>query len=142
MNTADKVCPVVFRDASMRQILAFEHPRAGVQLVKGRIEPGESAKAAALRELAEESGIADTGIVQDLGTWESGHNGYVWSLQLCAFPHQLPERWTHHCVEDGGYDFRFFWHDMSDAPGETWRPHYRRALEAIRERTRAFRWRG
>jgi len=34
MSTVDKVCPVVFRDASMRQILAFEHPRAGVQLVK------------------------------------------------------------------------------------------------------------
>ena len=41
MNTADKVCPVVFRDASMRQILAFEHPWAGVQLVKGP-KPGHT----------------------------------------------------------------------------------------------------
>ena len=47
MNTAEKACPVVFRDASMRQILAFEHPKKGVQLVKGFIEPGESARAAA-----------------------------------------------------------------------------------------------
>jgi len=48
MSTIDKVCPVVFRDASMRQILAFEHPRRGVQLVKGGVEPGESVRAAAL----------------------------------------------------------------------------------------------
>jgi len=142
MNTADKVCPIVFRDASMRQILAFEHPRAGVQLVKGYIEPGETVRAAALRELAEESGIADFGIAQDLGTFDSEHNGHVWSLQLCTFPQQLPETWTHHCAEDGGYDFRFFWYDVSQPPGEHWRPHYRRALHAIRERTRSLRWRG
>ena len=142
MSTVDKVCPVVFRDASMRQILAFEHPQTGLQLVKGFVEPGESVRAAALRELAEESGIADTGIAQDLGIWESGHRGYVWSLQLCTFPYQLPETWTHHCAEDGGYTFRFFWYDVNREPGENWRPHYRRALEAIRERTRALRWRG
>ena len=112
MSTIDKVCPVVFRDASMRQILAFEHPRRGVQLVKGGVEPGESVRAAALRELEEESGIGQSGVVADLGTWESGHHGHVWSLQLCTFPGRMPERWTHHCAEDGGYDFRFFWHDM------------------------------
>ena len=49
MSTVHKVCPVVFRDPSMRQILAFEHPRHGVQLVKGGVEPGESVRAAALR---------------------------------------------------------------------------------------------
>jgi len=142
MSTIDKVCPVVFRDASMQQILAFEHPRAGVQLVKGGIEPGESVRAAALRELAEESGIGDTAVLQDLGSFESGHHGHVWSLQLCAFPGRLPERWTHHNAEDGGYDFKFFWQDVNQDPGESWRPHYRRALEVIRERTRVFRWRG
>jgi len=142
MSTIDKVCPVVFRDAAMQQILAFEHPQAGVQFVKGGVEPGETIRAAALRELEEESGIADSGILQDLGTWESGHRGHVWSLQLCAFPPRLPETWTHHCVEDGGHRLRFFWHDVNQPPGSNWRPHYRRALEAIRERTRALRWRG
>ena len=142
MSAVSKVCPVVFRDASMQQILAFEHPRSGVQLVKGFIEPGESPRAAALRELQEESGIDNTGVVQDLGAFESGHRGHVWSLQLCTFPHKLPETWTHHCANDGGYDFRFFWHDVNQDPGDNWRPHYRRALEAIRERTRPFRWRG
>ena len=85
MNFADKACPVVFRDSSLQQILAFEHPKAGLQLVKGRIEPGENARAAALRELEEEAGIADTAIASDLGTWHSEHKGHIWSFQLCTF---------------------------------------------------------
>jgi 8-oxo-dGTP pyrophosphatase MutT (NUDIX family) len=144
MNAAHKACPVVFRDASMRQILAFEHPAAGLQLVKGRIEPGEDARAAALRELEEESGIAPTAtaIAADLGTWHSGHKDHVWSFHLCTFAPTLPERWTHLCEDDGGHEFKFFWHDVNEEPDEKWKPQYRRALEAIRDRTRALRWRG
>ena len=142
MRFADKVCPVVFRDASMRQILAFEHPQAGVQLVKGGIEPGENARAAALRELHEEAGISQTAIAEDLGTWNSGEQGHVWSLHLCTFTPTLPESWTHRCEDDGGHEFKFFWHDVNATTGEKWPPQYRRALEAIRERTRALRWRG
>lgn len=142
MTTAHKACPVLFRDASMQQILAFQHPQAGLQLVKGRIEPGENARAAALRELEEESGISGTGIVEDLGTWNSEHHGHVWSLQLCTFKPRLPDQWTHHCVDDGGFDFSFFWHDVNAEAGEGWAPQYRRALAAIRERTRTLKWRG
>jgi 8-oxo-dGTP pyrophosphatase MutT (NUDIX family) len=142
MNSADKACPVVFRDASMRQILAFEHPVEGVQLVKGKIEPGENARAAALRELQEEAGISETMIAEDLGTWESPYKGDIWSLHLCTFSPSLPERWTHLCDDDGGHEFKFFWHDVNETTDEKWAPQYRRALEAIRERTRALRWRG
>jgi 8-oxo-dGTP pyrophosphatase MutT (NUDIX family) len=144
MNFAHKACPVVFRDASMRQILAFEHPEAGLQLVKGRIEAGEDARAAALRELQEESGIAhtQTQIAEDLGTWQSGHKGHVWSFHLCTFAPTLPERWTHLCEDDGGHEFKFFWHDVNQEADEKWSPQYRRALQAIRDRTRALRWRG
>ena len=138
----DKVCPVVFRDSSLRHILAFEHPVAGVQLVKGGIEPGESVRDAALRELEEEAGIANTAIAQDLGTWNSDHRGHVWSLQLCTFTPTLPESWVHRCEDDGGHELKFFWHDVSRDPDESWRPQYRRALQTIRERTRDFRWRG
>ena len=142
MTLADKACPVVFRDSSMRHILAFEHPRAGLQIVKGRIEPGEAAPAAALRELAEESGIANTAIARALGVWHSAHKGHIWSLQLCTFAPALPESWTHYCEDDGGVDFRFFWHDLADQPSDRWRPQYRRALDEIRQRTRPLRWRG
>jgi 8-oxo-dGTP pyrophosphatase MutT (NUDIX family) len=144
MIAAHKACPVVFRDASMRQILAFEHPAAGLQLVKGRIEPGEDARAAALRELEEEAGIGPsaTAIAEDLGTWQSGHKDDVWSFHLCTFAPTLPERWTHVCEDDGGHEFKFFWHDVNEEADEKWMPQYRRALEAIRDRTRALRWRG
>jgi 8-oxo-dGTP pyrophosphatase MutT (NUDIX family) len=84
MQFANKACPVVFRDSSMRQILAFEHPTDGVQLVKGTIETGEDGRAAALRELHEEAGIANTSIAKDLGIWSSGYEGQVWSLHLCT----------------------------------------------------------
>ena len=141
MSLADKACPVVFRDSSLMQILAFEHPTAGLQLVKGGIERGENARVAALRELAEEAGISGLAIASDLGTWNSGHKGHIWSLQLCTFA-RLPDTWTHHCADDGGHDLRFFWHDVNGEPGERWRAQYRRALKAICERTRALRWRG
>lgn len=142
MNFADKACPVVFRDSSMRQILAFEHPEAGLQIVKGSIEPGENARAAALRELAEESGITGTDIARDLGTWNSEHDDHVWSLQLCTYAPTLPESWTHHCPDDGGQELRFFWHDFHAEPNDRWAPQFREALAAIRERTRPLRWRG
>jgi 8-oxo-dGTP pyrophosphatase MutT (NUDIX family) len=133
---------VVFRDSSMRQILAFEHPESGLQLVKGGIEPGEDARSAALRELEEESGISNVSIARDLGTWSSGHDGHVWSLQLCTYAPDLPASWTHHCVDDGGQDLTFFWHDVHGEPGSGWSEQHLRALAAIRERTRSLRWRG
>jgi 8-oxo-dGTP pyrophosphatase MutT (NUDIX family) len=119
----------------MRQILAFEHPDTGLQLVKGVIESGENAGAAALRELEEEAGIDDMSIAKDLGTWSSGHNGHVWSLQLCSYSPSLPETWTHE-------ERRFLWQDMHREPGQRWADQYQRALATIRERARALRWRG
>jgi len=86
MKLCGQGLPVVFRDSSLQQILAFEHPKAGRQLVKGRNRAGRKCPAPlALRELAEEAGIADMAIATDLGTWHSGHNGHIWSLQLCTF---------------------------------------------------------
>lgn len=60
----DKACPVVIRPE--RQILAFQHPRAGLQLVKGGVEPNEHPAKAAERELSEESGLILSAI-RDLG---------------------------------------------------------------------------
>lgn len=141
-SLADKACPVLFRDSSLRQILAFEHPEAGLQLVKGTIEAGEDPRAAALRELEEEAGISNIAIAGDLGTWNSGHNGHVWSLQLCTYSPHLPESWTHHCNDDGGHDLKFFWHEVNAEPSSAWHPQFRRAIATIRERARPLRWRG
>jgi 8-oxo-dGTP pyrophosphatase MutT (NUDIX family) len=48
-----KACPVVLRSLGDGEILAFEHPLAGWQLVKGTVEAGELPRDAAIRELYE-----------------------------------------------------------------------------------------
>jgi len=53
----EKVCPVVHQQVDgVLEVLAFRHPSAGNQFVKGTIEDGEPPPTAALRELREESG--------------------------------------------------------------------------------------
>ena len=71
---ANKVCPVILRSLGAgREILAFENPTPGYQIVKGTIEAGESIEAAAFRELAEETGITGVVIARHLGIWEAGY---------------------------------------------------------------------
>jgi 8-oxo-dGTP pyrophosphatase MutT (NUDIX family) len=129
----DKACSVVLCLAQRPRILLFRHPQAGVQLVKGSIERGETLAQAALRELAEESGIDDATIAQDLGCWESGHQGQVWSFQLCAVLEPLPERWSHQTLDDDGHVFDFFWAPLDDLPYDDCHPVFRRALGFLSE---------
>ncbi|TET97071.1 MAG: NUDIX domain-containing protein [Dehalococcoidia bacterium] len=50
------------------RVLVLRHPgRDEVRLPKGHVEKGESAQETALREVREESGYADLGILADLG---------------------------------------------------------------------------
>jgi 8-oxo-dGTP pyrophosphatase MutT (NUDIX family) len=126
-----KACPVLC-DSTASKIMAFRHPSAGIQLVKGSIEPGEHPADAALRELREESGIANAAVCQDLGLWDAQHDGQIWSFQLCSTSQSLPESWNHRCEDDGGLDLHFFWHDLNCEPSEHWHPVFRRALEFIR----------
>jgi 8-oxo-dGTP pyrophosphatase MutT (NUDIX family) len=90
------------------EILAFEHPCAGFQLVKGSIEIGETPSKAAIRELHEEAGITHCEVVADLGIWEARFRGQVWSFHLGSVGEPLPERWLHRTEDGGGQHFRFF----------------------------------
>ena len=99
-----KACPVVLREIDALEVLGFEHPLAGLQLVKGGIEIGETPPQAAERELREEAGVKGRALL-DLGIWESGHEGELWCLQLCRVAPDLPDRWTHHTLDDGGHEF-------------------------------------
>jgi 8-oxo-dGTP pyrophosphatase MutT (NUDIX family) len=126
-----KACPVVLRSPAGREILAFEHPLAGFQLVKGTVEAGERPHEAAIRELHEEAGITAEAVVKDLGLWESGHEEQVWSFHLCAVPASLPDTWTHWARDDGGHEFRFFWHPLREKPSAAWQPVFRGALAFI-----------
>jgi len=131
---ANKVCPVLLRRVgSAPEVLAFEHPEAGYQLIKGSIESGESIEVAALRELAEESGIEHAVVTRNLGIWHSDFEGQVWEFIECAPIQVLPESWVHLVSDDGGHAFRFFWHPLSaPVPGDLWHALFRDALTFIR----------
>lgn len=124
----------MLRGSGEVEVLAFRHPLAGLQLVKGTIEQGETAREAALRELGEESGIHEASIVADLGVWASGYKDQVWSFHLCQVSEPLPDEWVHHAPDDGGHDFHFFWHRLADKPKGEWAAIYRAALALLREK--------
>ena len=75
----NKACPVFLSSIPGAHILLFRHPIAGVQLVKGTIEKGETPAETALRELSEESGITDASLVSDMGCWDAEHLDQTWS---------------------------------------------------------------
>jgi 8-oxo-dGTP pyrophosphatase MutT (NUDIX family) len=128
----EKVCPVVLRRRGESvEILAFRHPIAGFQLVKGTVEPGEGPIDAARRELAEESGITSLSSIEPKGIWESGHKEQFWHFYLCAVEQDLPESWSFFTSDGGGLNFDFFWFRIGDIPGEEWDPVFVRALSYI-----------
>jgi 8-oxo-dGTP pyrophosphatase MutT (NUDIX family) len=69
----NKVCPVILSSIPGTHLLLSRHPIAGVQLVKGTIEEGETPAQSALRELSEESGIASAWVVSGMGCWDARH---------------------------------------------------------------------
>ncbi|MEB2519126.1 NUDIX domain-containing protein [Pseudomonas sp. YuFO20] len=127
----NKACPVILSSNAGPRILLFRHPQAGVQLVKGTIEPGETPAEAALRELSEESGIDDASVVRDLGCWNAEHLEQVWSFHLCHAQAPLPEQWTHQTRDDHGHVFSFFWAPLDELPIADCHPVFRRALRHL-----------
>lgn len=73
MLTLEKVTTFVTRAGGRGiELLLFEHPYAGLQIPAGTVEAGEAPHAAALREAAEETGLADLHLVAVLGAeWEA-----------------------------------------------------------------------
>lgn len=130
---ANKVCPVVLRGTgSALEVLAFKHPLAGHQLVKGTVEAGETLAAAALRELAEESGIGAATVAQHMGTWRSGFERQIRAFIRCQPRQILPDTWQHHAPDDGGHTFSFFWHPLNEEPEpDRWHALFREALSFI-----------
>jgi len=127
----NKACAVVLSPAPRPRLLLFRHPLAGVQLVKGTIEDAEAPAQAAVRELKEEAGLSASHITVDLGCWEAGHLGQVWSFQLCQVNEPVPECWSHHTLDDHGHDFEFFWASIDQLPYADCHPVFRRALEFL-----------
>ena len=129
-----KVAPIVLRRSEVLEILAFRHPKAGTQLVKGTWEEGESAEKASLRELAEESGIMNASVDRELGQLPFRRIRQHWHFYLCQVPDQLPDRWTFFTQDGGGHLFDFFWHELNRPPGHGWHADFRRALTFVRRK--------
>ena len=129
----NKACAVVLRsNAGGIEVLAFNHPQAGLQLVKGTIEPGETPELAAVRELHEEAGLVTITTGRHLGVWNSGFQDQVWSFIECHPTSPLPEAWVHHALDDGGKLFRFFWHPLwAPANPKEWHGVFQDALRFI-----------
>jgi 8-oxo-dGTP pyrophosphatase MutT (NUDIX family) len=128
-----KACPVIIRYREDLEVLAFQHPLAGLQLVKGTIEQGESSAEAAVRELFEEAGIRARAVL-DLGTWHCTGNGEIWIFHQCKAMSRLADHWVHYCQDDQGHRLRFFWHRLALQPDEQWHGIFRGALDFLRSR--------
>ena len=135
MNSpVQKAVPIVIRRRSSLEILAFRHPLAGSQLVKGTIEEGEEPASAALRELAEESGIREAAVESALGRLAFPEIGQNWHFYLCRVACSLAEEWTFFTQDDGGHLFQFFWHGLETAPDRSWHRDFLPALSFVRGR--------
>lgn len=113
------------------ELLAFRHPLAGLQIVKGSIEPGEGIEAAAVRELVEEAGLVRAPM-RRLGCWHNPISDQEWHFVLMASGATLPDRWQHHAPDDGGHRFDFFWQPLAAPLGEDWHPTFRAAIDWLR----------
>lgn len=129
-----KVVPVVLRQQDEQlQILVFRHPLAGIQFVKGTVEQGESLENAALRELYEESGIDKTSIERFIGVYSPQQAEPDWFIFLCQVNETLADNWVHHCADDGGLNFEFFWHPVFSAPTPEWHMIFQDLLKFIQD---------
>ncbi len=125
----DKVCPVVRRADGT--VLAFRHPLAGLQFVKGTVEPGEDIRSAATRELHEESGLTLTP-QSDLGFSDAIIPGDTWHFWLMASADHL-DTWDHACADDGGHIFSFFWQDLTPPLPDAFAASFQRAAAHMRK---------
>ena len=130
---SDKACPVVTRVTDgLIEILAFQHPNAGQQLVKGTIERGEQPSDAAVRELAEESGLVATGSPFFLTQVNNLPVGDTWFFYDCEVKDSIPEDFSFFTQDEGGLWFRFFWHDVNRELNEKWHPLFHDVMAIVR----------
>jgi 8-oxo-dGTP pyrophosphatase MutT (NUDIX family) len=131
MATPEKACPIVSRRrCNSTEILAFIHPEAGKQFVKGTIKKGETPEAAARRELHEESGIIGATSFQNMGVYRISANSQRW--HFFYYPtFDLPETWDYETEDDFGHTFKFFWHPVHWPLNADWHPIFHQAFDYI-----------
>ncbi|KQV72609.1 hypothetical protein ASC90_27505 [Rhizobium sp. Root1220] len=134
MTKVEKACAIVTRTTDQGlTVLAFAHPSAGNQFVKGTIENGEQPRHAAERELREESGLLAPIAMKALGITEVGPERTVWHF-FAWHSSGLPDRWRHATEDDHGHTFSFFWHPLRSSLDENWHPIFHEVFEFIAPR--------
>ena len=129
MTYTDRVLAYVTRERDGdKQLLVFDHrdyPDAGTQVPAGRIEAGEELEPGLLRELEEESGLANARVVRRVGTFAPGELPHGRRYTNHAFELEVPnppDEWEHVVAGDGddaGLVFRYRWVPLEPAP-ELW----------------------
>ena len=128
---------MVIRRRQKLEVLAFRHPLAGIQLLKGTLEDGERPEMGALRELAEESGVEDATVVRPLGQLAFPGIGQHWRFYLCRVARPMPDEWIFFTDDDGGHLFALFWHDLDTPPDSSWHQDFQCALSFLRDQLTA-----
>ncbi len=117
---------IVRQRADEPELLVFEHTDpadrdAGIQVVKGTADPGESVEEAMRRELREESGMSHLDNLSMIGQlqqdWEDGSE--EWHIFAARVNSDLPDVWEHTVTgagDDGGKIFRYFWLPLNSHP--------------------------
>lgn len=113
------------------ELLAFIHPEAGCQIVKGTREHGEKVSDACVRELHEEAGLSGHP-TQYLGTMFHSTDHQYWHFYRMSLQTQVPDRFTHYTADDGGHIFTFYWHRLSEPLSDHWHPRYTEPMEFLR----------
>lgn len=131
MISVQKACPVVTRVTEHGlEVLAFRHPSAGCQFVKGTIEEGELPQDAARRELLEESGLRCPVEMAALGTIDVERDRITWHFFTWDTT-GLPDHWEHATADDGGNTFVFFWHPVSSPLNDDFHPIFKEAFQFV-----------
>jgi ADP-ribose pyrophosphatase YjhB (NUDIX family) len=122
----DRVLAYVTRERDgHKELLVFDHrdhPKAGAQVPAGRLEPGEELEAGLLRELEEESGLADAHVVRKFGTFAPRELPHGRAYTNHAFEVEAlgaPDRWEHVVAgggDDAGLVFLYRWVPLAPAP--------------------------
>ncbi|MFE6776766.1 NUDIX domain-containing protein [Streptomyces sp. NPDC057702] len=103
-----RVAAYVVRHHPTPRLLVFDHvgdAAAGTQVPAGGVRPGEPLGLAALREVAEETGLRGASVVRQLAVEDSPHpetgQPRRTTFLLLRAPANAPDAWEHRVTGDG-----------------------------------------
>lgn len=112
------------------ELLVFDHPVAGTQIPKGRVDEGEAHRDAAKRELFEESGLdlEPTHLIARIGyEFDHPHTGErveeVGYILLFEAPNGIGESWVQEPDEEA-VPFTYRWLSLDERATESVHPHF------------------